>query len=119
METRRGNQGRELLEQFTIAHGHVRRAVAPGCFHPIREVAGRQTLQSLDSQRRSQHVAAQIFQFCSLMGRQAHIRMNADECKVKDPNSPYPDFGPGQGMDGSSIEDWNQQYSDVSGWLPQ
>lgn len=42
-----------------------------------------------------------------------------DECKVKDPNSPYPDYGPGQGMDGSSIVDWNQQYDDATGWLPQ
>src|SRR5213593_319131 len=44
METRRGHQGRELLDQFAIAYDHVRRAVAPGCFHPIREAAAGKTL---------------------------------------------------------------------------
>jgi hypothetical protein len=82
METRRGHQGRELFEQFTIAHGYVRRAVAPGCFHPIREAAGRQTLQALDSEWGPQHIAAEIFQLYTLMGRQAHIRMNAESIDV-------------------------------------
>src|SRR5437016_13455337 len=76
METRRGYQGGELLDQFTIAHDHMRRAVAPGRFHPIRKAAGLKTLQTLDSQWRPQHIAAEILQLCSLMGRQAHIRMN-------------------------------------------
>ncbi len=62
LETGRGHQGREFFDQFTIAHDDVRRAVAPGRFHPIREAAGCKTLQALDSQRRSQHIAAQIFQ---------------------------------------------------------
>src|SRR2546427_8470390 len=65
METRRGHQGRELLDQFRIAHDHVRRAVVPGCFHPIREAAGRQTLQALDSQWRAQHIAGQILHWLS------------------------------------------------------
>ena len=74
----RERQLREGLLQFTIAHAHVRRAVAPGRFHPIREAAGRNTLQTLDSQWRPQHIAAEILQLCSLIGRQAHIRMNAE-----------------------------------------
>ena len=82
METRRGHQGHQLLDQFIIAHDHVRCAVAPGCFHPIREAAAGKTLQTLDSQWRSQHIAAQIFQFCTLMGRQAHIRMNAESIDI-------------------------------------
>src|SRR5205823_2007429 len=29
-----------------------------------------------------QHIAAQIFQLCTLMGRQAHIRMNAESIDI-------------------------------------
>ena len=82
METRRGYQGGELLDQFTIARDHMRRAVAPGRFHPIRKAAGLKTLQTLDSQWRPQHIAAEILQLCSLMGRQAHIRMNAEPIDI-------------------------------------
>ena len=82
MEPRRGHQRREFLNQFTIAHDHVRRAVAPGCFHPIREAAAGKTLQSLDSEWGPQHIAAQIFQLCTLMRRQAHIRMNAESIDI-------------------------------------
>src|SRR5881296_2709080 len=67
---------------ITIAHDHVRRAVAPGCFHPIREAAAGKTLQSLDSEWGPQHIAAQIFQLCTLMRRQAHIRMNAESIDI-------------------------------------
>src|SRR5881397_2377889 len=78
METRRGHEGREFLDQFTITHDHVRRAVAPRCFHPIREAAAGKTLQTLDSQWRPQHIPAQIFQLLSPMCRQTDIRMNAE-----------------------------------------
>ena len=82
METRRGHQGRELLDQFAIAHDHVRRAVAPRCFHPIREAAAGKTHEMLDSEWGPQHIAAQIFQLGSLMNRQAPIRMNAEPSKL-------------------------------------
>ena len=71
-----------LLDQFTTAHDHVRGAVAPGCFHPIREAAAGKTLQTLDSEWGPQHIAAQILQLCTLMGRQAHIRMNAESIDI-------------------------------------
>ena len=55
---------------------------APGCFHPIREAAAGKTLQTLDSEWGPQHLAAQILQLCTLMGRQAHIRMNAESIDI-------------------------------------
>ena len=49
METRSGYQGGQLFDQFSIVHHHVRRAVAPRCFHPVRQAAAGETFQALDS----------------------------------------------------------------------
>jgi hypothetical protein len=48
-----GTRATSFSTKFIIAHDHVRCAVAPGCFHPIREAAAGKTLQTLDSQWRS------------------------------------------------------------------
>src|SRR5258705_8012375 len=82
MEARRGHQGHEFLNQFTITHDHVRRAVAPGCFHLIRQATAGKTLQTLDSQWRPQHIAAQIFQLLPPMCRQTDICMNTESIDI-------------------------------------
>jgi hypothetical protein len=83
VEPRGGYEGRELFDQFTIAHDYVGRTVTPRRFHPIRQSVAGKTFQALYDQRRPQHIATQILQFFPLMRWQADIGMDTESIDIR------------------------------------
>jgi hypothetical protein len=58
MRTRRRDEGRETLKEFTPLHHDRTRSVAPSGLESIGESAIDHSLESIDRERRPHHIAA-------------------------------------------------------------